>query len=273
MLNKRDELEVHVAQSHPDIIAVTEVLPNGDCELTPEVEFHMKGYDLLLPKHTTRGTALYVRDSIPHRIHDLTQIEYNDHIWALIEPQAGKKILLGCVYRSPNSTPSNNQKLLDVLSEACSAPSTYLLILGDFNFKEIDWVLGIANCRVDHPASLFLDTVSENFLTQHVNQPTRYREQQTPSLLDLVIIDKEDIIENLEYEAPLGKSDHIVIRMNLLIAPQDTTKQQHYNFNKGDYEAMREELGSIDWDSLLQDKPVDDTWQSLEDINKLSRGY
>ena len=134
----------------------------------------MQGYDLLLSKHNTRGTALYVKESIPHRLHDLTQSEYNDHIWAVIEPQPGNKILLGCMYRSPNSTPANNHKLLNILSQACTVPKTRLLVVGDFNFREIDWVLGVANCSENHPASCFLDAVSENYLIQHVDQPTRY---------------------------------------------------------------------------------------------------
>ncbi len=258
-------MAARITQTPPDIIAITETLPKADCEITPEVELNIQGYDLLLSQHNTRGTALYVRESIPHRQHDLTQTEYNDHIWAVIEPQPGTKILLGCMYRSPNSTSENNQKLIDILSQACNAPKTHLLVLGDFNFKEIDWNLGIAKCSEIHPASSFLDAVSENYLIQHVDQPTRYREGQNPSLLDLVLTDKENMIEDLELEAPLGKSDHVVLKMQFLVAPPDTTKQEHFKYQKGDYEGMREEIGKVNWNDLLQDKSVDEAWISVEE--------
>jgi hypothetical protein len=37
-----------------------------------------------------------------------------------------------------------------------------------------------------HPATIFLNCTRDNYLFQHVSSPTRFREGQTPSCLDLV---------------------------------------------------------------------------------------
>jgi len=49
------------------------------------------------------------------------------------------------------------------------------------------------------------------FLTQHVNFPTRYRNDQIPSLLDLILSTDQHVVTDLASLPPLGKSDHIVI--------------------------------------------------------------
>ena len=49
-------------------------------------------------------------------------------------------------------------------------------------------------------------------LSQHVNQPTRSRIGQSDSILDLVISSEEDMIGDIKYLEPLGKSDHCVLQ-------------------------------------------------------------
>ena len=80
---------------------------------------------------------------------------------------------------------------------------------GDFNYRAIYWsnFSGTGdNCRIEP----FLDTIDDLFLFQHINEPTRYREEETPSLLDLVFTNEQDMISNLVYLPPLGNSDHII---------------------------------------------------------------
>lgn len=92
-----------------------------------------------------------------------------------------------------------------------------LLIVGDFNHKEIDWKELDPHGESDSWRAKFLDCVQGNFLHQHVLEPTRARGSDTPSTLDLVITQSELEVENLSYRAPLGKSDHCVLTMEFLI--------------------------------------------------------
>ncbi len=53
------------------------------------------------------------------------------------------KLLIGCVYRSPNSDEENTQALNDLFEEIAALGNkfTHILIMGDFNYPGIDWEL------------------------------------------------------------------------------------------------------------------------------------
>ena len=57
--------------------------------------------------------------------------------------------------------------------------------------------------------------VDDLFLFQHVTEPTRFRQDDTPSFLDLVFTNEQDMINNLLYSPPLGNSDHVCIEFDL----------------------------------------------------------
>ena len=113
------------------------------------------------------------------------------------------------MYRSPNSD-VHNVNMKDVYARNYS----HLLILGDFNFPEINWHEETFSKGANHVSSLFLEGIKDLFLYQHVNSATRYREHQRPSILDLILTNIENMISNLEYLPGLGKSDHIVLKIN-----------------------------------------------------------
>ena len=66
--------------------------------------------------------------------------------------------------------------------------------MGDFNLKEINWENFCTTTNEDHPATKFLETVRDNYLFQHVRFPTRHREGQTQSLLDLILTNEEGMV-------------------------------------------------------------------------------
>ena len=63
----------------------------------------------------------------------------------------------------------------------------------------------------DAVGSQFLDTLDDEFLTQHVTFATRFRDGQIPSTLDLIIMRDDVQLHNLTVDAPLGRSDHVMI--------------------------------------------------------------
>jgi len=56
------------------------------------------------------------------------------------------------------------------------------------------------------------------FLHQYIDTPTRARGMSIPHLLDFVISD-EEFIENIDFQAPLGKSDHSVLLISCNVNP------------------------------------------------------
>ena len=87
----------------------------------------------------------------------------------------GKKTVIGVVYRSPNSTETNNEKLLKCIQELSNRN---LVIMGDFKYPNIDW----NNLHTIRYGLDFMNLIMDIFLCQHVNFPTREN-----NILDLFI--------------------------------------------------------------------------------------
>jgi len=66
---------------------------------------------------------------------------------------------------------------------------------------------------------IFLSCLRNNFLIQHVTEPTCFRASDEPNrpTLDLILSD-EHFISNLEYLSPVGKSDHVVLSFDCELA-------------------------------------------------------
>jgi len=74
-----------------------------------------------------------------------------------------------------------------------------------------------------------IDTLQKNDLQQHINFPTRARGNATPHILDLIITkSNESFIENIEFDAPLGKSDHSIIRVSCKVNPKISTEKESW---------------------------------------------
>jgi len=129
-----------------------------------------------------------------------------------------------------------------------SGVATHILIMGDFNYPHMIWSTGYCTSAAD---SMFMDTVNDCFLYQHVTCPTRARPNQTSNILDLVFTNEEGMLSKVEIMAPLGKSDHAVLSFYFhCYVESELLCVQHRNYNKGDYQNLRREL-SIDWEELL----------------------
>ena len=59
--------------------------------------------------------------------------------------------------------------------------------MGDLNFKQINWK-SISTDIYNHDDinDKFVECVRDNFLFQHITEPTRQRGSDTPSTLDLI---------------------------------------------------------------------------------------
>jgi len=79
-----------------------------------------------------------------------------------------------------------------------------------------------------------------------VSVPTRSRGMDTPHILDLVI-SNDNIIENIECESLLGKSDHsvLLIECKLKDDVQKTATADKYAYSKGNYNDLRNNLNDV----------------------------
>ena len=103
-----------------------------------------------------------------------------------------------------------------------------------------------------------LETV---FLYQHVNKPTRGRGSDTPSCIDLVFSNEEQMVSNLTIGAPLGKSDHSVIIFDFICQTIGTPPKAWYRYEKADYIKMADML-NLDWAVLFSEcDNLNDQWK------------
>ena len=132
--NKSHELFAVMESEKPDIVCITETLPKHMSAnyITPEFP-GFKSYHSL----TGRGVSIYVRDNIVCDSIKVTT-DFVSNVWIKLTVLKSEVFLIGCVYRSPNSTLLNNEKLLSSFDSILSMKFDYLVIVGDFNYKEID---------------------------------------------------------------------------------------------------------------------------------------
>ena len=104
-----------------------------------------------------------------------------------------------------------------------------------------------------HPAFKFIECLRDN-------SNTRHRFGQEPSCLDLVLSDKEELIEYLKIGDKLGASDHNSILFNTTCQfEKEEVNQQRPNFYKADYRLIREYLSKVDW-SEMKGLNTEDSW-------------
>ena len=143
-----------------------------------------------------------------------------------------------------------------------------MLIVGDFNFKEIRWDVFDTSVNEDHVASIFFESIKDTYLIQHIKENTRYRSGNQPSLLDLILTNEEDMVSDLEYLPGLGKSDHVSLTFtyNCFIEAAFNNFKK-LNFHKGDFKGYETEKEAIDGDAELADLNLVESWNSFAETN------
>lgn len=216
---------------------------------------------------TGRGMLMYIKNNLHYNIldpHLFTQV--CEAQFAQIKVEGGEDLLFISMYRSPNSTEENNNNFNKLISQVNDKHYKHILLAGDMNYPNIDWNLISNKTREMDKEYKFVEAIKDGFLTQHVDRPTRGRGTDRPSLLDLVFSNDEDSVSDIQYDAPLGKSDHCVMKITTNIgAVYAKTTKKRFCYDRGDYDKMRGLLNK-DWTSIMDAHEDDVTgmWESLK---------
>ena len=256
LLNKMEDLKSLISSNEPDIILLTEIIPKAHKNPIYQAQINIHGYekftnfdlsDYDLGSSGKRGVAIYVKEGLETEEVKL-ETEYEDHLWLEVKLRNRDHLLCGCIYRSPTkdklTTKETTEKVCNVISEALQRNNTQILICGDFNYPEIDWDCDYVNNESVKP---FIVALQEHHLHQHVCNPTRYREGQEPSLLDLILTTEEGMIQSLEHNPGLGESDHECLNFTLNCYMDTPVKKPAPNYYKADYVTIRNRLEAIEW--------------------------
>lgn len=252
--NKIDEFVLTIDELDPDIVLVNEVIPKAQEHPIPPCKLLVPGYatflnfDPNLPNlggSGIRGTAVYVRKTMP-----VCQVEidcdYKELVLVKLGLSSGKNLVTGAVYRSPSSTPQSSSKLCEAIREIHASNPGVICLGGDFNFPGIDWDnwhADVGRHRNGQTAeSEFINTLQDCFLLQEQLEISRQVPNQRPAVLDLVLVDKENVVQNITTQPGIGRSDHYSVTFDLVceVSQSQNVSEARPNFSRGNYPAIRQ---------------------------------
>ena len=141
-----------------------------------------------------------------------------------------------------------------------------VVIIGDFNCKKVNWEERTNEGGEESYGGRLLSWSMENLMTQWISCETRMREGSVPARLDLLFTSDSEAVENIVYECPLGKSDHVVVKVKLGVELQrlnEEHRQVRLRYNKADYEKMRKYFEEVDWSKFEGLMGMEEKWEEF----------
>ena len=103
-------------------------------------------------------------------------------------------------------------------------------------------------------------------MTQWIDCETRMREGDEPARLDLLFTSDSEAVEDIRYECPLGKSDHVVVKVKFGMELQrvnEDYKQDRFRYSRANYDQMRRYFEEVDWSGFEREMGVEEKWDEF----------
>lgn len=190
------------------------------------------------------GVAIYVNERL-QGLKIKTIGQYREALWYKIEMR-NDHILAGVVYRPPSCNAEDDQVLTDTLMDA--AQNKRIMIVGDFNFPDIDWIHMTAEKT---SSQRFLQQTQDSLWFQHIIDPTR-----GDNILDLLLTSESEMVEDIQVAEQFGDSDHNCITWNCIITRGlgQRSKFELYDWKKANWEIMINDYRTVTGMSYLEIK-------------------
>ena len=184
---------------------------------------------------------LFIKKDIKYKLVDIslfTDSVPQEVIACEVVTNNGNSLTIECVDRSPNSTADNTNSLNRSLRALAERYYSNLVVLGDFNYPKIDWTHCTTTTNTNDPNFMFLETIRDCFLQQYVKSPTRGRNCDNPSLIDLALCNNDDLVLDVSVLSPLGKSDHSLIEMQVRCDINVDLKTYYYDYKNANFDMI-----------------------------------
>ncbi|KAK3085705.1 hypothetical protein FSP39_007566 [Pinctada imbricata] len=113
----------------------------------------------------------------------------------------------------------------------------------------------------------FIECIKDSYLIQHVEMATRFRGNQRPTLLDLILTNEENVVQDLNYLAPVGNSDHCSLLFSYVCkAEENMLCTKKFRYDKGNYDEMRKLFTEVDWIGIMSESESEGSVQELWDV-------
>lgn len=209
------------------------------------------------------GTALYISNELRNSsFNDPTLNAHPESLWVRIKG-VNRDLLIGVIYRPPNSSQDSDEVLMNSLSRVNSLHHMQVVIMGDFNLPTLTVTPVAVTTSI---VGRFRECISSAGLHNVVEGPTRWGSSANPSALDLVLVNEDGKIDNLQLHPPLGMSDHCVLSFNIHTNHSSVNKTlvPVKNYKQTDFTQMRNILRQTNWTSILDSIDPNHIWVSIK---------
>jgi hypothetical protein len=172
---------------------------------------------------------------------------------------ASVKTRLFACYRPPcsNNYDTNAVRYVNDLCDCLTVlqpPDSTVIMCGDLNFPSINWngdnsmLLNDSSCT-----GVFLKYFYDNAMFQFVDEPTRLG-----NLLDIVLCNDNNAICDIKTLDTFSTSDHCMVSFGIISSSLCfNTAVTHHDFNRADWDSMKNFLYNSDFDFLCHDIGAD----------------
>ena len=260
VVNKLCELHHILYSCNYDIVFITESWLHADISmglLDPESAYCVLRKDRADTHIGVRGGGVCV---FVNRNLIITEVTISE-IYNVLELvcfdllYANNRLRFFVVYRPPHNDDVADQYLSTMINclTLYTSGTQSNIIVGDLNCPKIDW--SMASCSGDHICKTVLKFTVESGFFQFVDFATR-----GDNILDVILADDDQIITAVAPDAPIGHSDHLMVKFKLTLENLETVKNSisstpRYKWFKADFDAMQAFLMDVDWHSMIYYNP------------------
>ena len=146
-------------------------------------------------------------------------------------------IICCVIYIPPNSSSSYHETILsfltDVYYDSSNNGAVHLLLLGDFNFTDIEWSTLSGQSQISQQ---FCDLIFDIGLDQLISLPTHIK----GNTLDLLLTNTEDNIDSIKVHSDplLFPPDHYSINFNLSFSKPSVKQTTYYCYKETTKDSM-----------------------------------
>ena len=165
--SKMSELITRIQREKPLIIAVCEIKPKNSKDRTMQ-DYNIPGYSIHpinLDTQIGRGMAVYIHSALEKSVIEIKpDVGFEEVCFLEVRLRGGDIMLFGSFYRSPTVTETSGDSNVNLNRYIkCITDKTYShkCLVGDFNFKDINWASWTTFHNEESKEAIFLETMRE----------------------------------------------------------------------------------------------------------------
>ena len=144
-----------------------------------------------------------------------------------------------------------------------NSKTPHIVVTGNFNAPEINWIDSSGNHHLENNANKFL-------FTQLVTEPTRITETSA-AVLDFVFVSIPDKVQNCSVLPGISDHELVLTDIQVCLKHVEKPKRKIYLYNKGDFDSFRIDLVKFKQDFFEMDLATRDHEEKV--LEELKRGF